>query len=43
MVNRKQFEEICNKYGLDSKKLIKIMKMYWKKQIIIAFVMYWTF
>lgn len=23
MVNRKQFEEICNKYGLDSKKLIK--------------------
>ena len=23
MVNREQFEEICNKYGLDSKKLIK--------------------
>ena len=23
MVNRKQFEEICNKYGLNSKKLIK--------------------
>ena len=23
MVNRKQFEEICNRYGLDSKKLIK--------------------
>ena len=23
MINRKQFEEICNKYGLDSKKLIK--------------------
>lgn len=23
MVNRKHFEEICNKYGLDSKKLIK--------------------
>ena len=23
MVNRKQFEEICNKYRLDSKKLIK--------------------
>ncbi len=41
MVNREQFEEICNRYGLDSKKLIKkIMKMYWKKQIIIAFVMY---
>ena len=23
MVNREQFEEICNKYGLNSKKLIK--------------------
>ena len=23
MINREQFEEICNKYGLDSKKLIK--------------------
>ena len=23
MVNREQFEEICNRYGLDSKKLIK--------------------
>ena len=23
MVNREQFEEICNRYGLDIKKLIK--------------------
>ena len=23
MVNKEQFEEICNKYGLDSKRLIK--------------------
>ncbi len=43
MVNREQFEEICNRYGLDSKKLIKNNENVLKKQIIIAFVMYWTF
>lgn len=31
MINKEQFEEICNKYGLDSKRLIKIMKIYNKE------------
>lgn len=31
MVNKEQFEEICNKYGLDNKRLIKIMKIYNKE------------
>ena len=43
MVNREQFEEICNKYGLDSKKLIKNNENVLEKTDYNRFVMYLTF